>query len=80
MSFLTDSRPYFVQPGKAYLLLLGYQAHGDYYQLANSWDLSDGTVRANSGIDHQRELEGGSELLGLTQEQLIHLLKGRFSR
>jgi hypothetical protein len=79
MSFLTHPRAYFVQPGKTYLLVLEYHADGDFYILGKSWDLSDGTVRANSGIDRKRETEGRSTLLGLSQDQLIRVLNERFA-
>jgi hypothetical protein len=78
MSFLTQPRTYFMQPGKTYLLVLAYHADGDFYGFGKDWDVSDGTVRADNGLDRRREREGRSTLIGLSTEQLIRLLSERF--
>jgi hypothetical protein len=78
ISYLTQPRAYFMQPNKVYLLALGYHADGDFYGFAKDWDVSDGTVRADSGIDRVREQEGNSTLIGLTRDQLIRSLSEHF--
>jgi hypothetical protein len=79
ISYLTDPRAYFIQPQRTYLLALSHYADGEFYSLANSWDLSDGVVRANSDRDLALAQQGKSALVGLNKDQLVHLLKERFA-
>jgi hypothetical protein len=78
ISYLTQPRAYSIQPNKAYLLVLGYYAEGDSYGLAKDWDITDGTVKANTALDMQRAKDGKSTLVGMTKDQLINSLTGRF--
>jgi hypothetical protein len=80
ISFRTQARPYFVEPGKTYLLVMQYRPEGDYYVEATTWDLSDGVVRANEAIEVRRQQKGGATLIGLTRDQLTRLLRARFAR
>ena len=80
ISYLTQPRSYFMKPGGTYLLVLAFHPDGSFYGLANDWDLSDGTVRANSGIDRMREQRALSTFIGLTRDQLVSALNARFSR
>jgi len=79
ISYLTQPRSFFMQPGKTYLFVLKFHAAGDFYMLGKDWDLSDGLVRANSGLDLKRQREGTSSLIGLTRAQLVQSLNKRFS-
>ena len=64
-----------LQPERTYLLILTYHGFGDFYELGDSWDVSDGTVRANSPeTKYQAEL-GVSPLEGLTVQQVGAALK-----
>jgi hypothetical protein len=78
ISYLTQPRSFFVQPGKTYLFVLGYHAVGDFYMVGKDWDLSDGTARANSSLDLRRQGAGTSILIGLTRAQLVQSLNKRF--
>jgi hypothetical protein len=78
ISYLTQPRAYFIQPSKTYLLILEYYADGDSYALAKDWDISDGTVKANTARDVQRAKDGTSTLVGLTTDQLTRSLTERF--
>jgi hypothetical protein len=79
ISYLTQPRGFFIQPGKTYLFVLEYHASaGGLYIIGNDWDLSDGVVRANSGLDLRRQKEGTSSLIGLTRAQLVQSLNKRF--
>jgi hypothetical protein len=80
ISYLTQPQSFFIQPGRTYLFVLGYYAAaGDIYMIGKDWDLSDGIVRANSGLDLRRQREGTSSLVGLTRAQLVQSLNKRFS-
>jgi len=79
ISYLTDPRPYFIQPQRTYLLVLSHHADGDFYSRAGDWDISDGVVRANSDRDNRIARQGKSALVGLTKDQLVRLLNQRFS-
>lgn len=76
---LMTSRPrrYFVQPGRTYLLVLQYKPTPEVYAIAGDWDFTSGVVRANSSFDREREIHGGSEILGLDKEGLANYLNQR---
>jgi hypothetical protein len=80
ISFLTQPRKRSLQPNKSYLMVLSYHASGDFYSDAGNWDISDGTVRANNLHEEERFKECRSTLVGLTVEQLIHMLNEHFSK
>jgi hypothetical protein len=79
ISYLTDPRAYFIQPQGTYLLALSHYEEGDFYKLAEDWDLSDGVVRANSERGIALARQGKSALVSLSRDQLIRLLSERFS-
>jgi hypothetical protein len=60
----------FIQPGHKYLLVLGYHSTGDFYEYGDSWDITDGTVRASSPRAQFFAQEGHSSLNGLSVGQL----------
>jgi hypothetical protein len=79
LSYLTDARRYFITPGRTYLMMLQFEPEGQFYRRVKEWDLTDGTVRANSGGDHAREVAGGrSAILGLTVNELVRSLTTQF--
>jgi len=59
-----------LQPGRKYLLILSYYPVGDFYEYGASWDISDGTVRANDPITKYQAEQHQSSLEGLTMQQL----------
>lgn len=77
----TPPRELFLQPGHKYLLVLEYHGEGDFYQYTDDWDISDGTVRANSPRVKQLAEVGRSSLNGLAVQNLApalgRLLYGR---
>jgi hypothetical protein len=81
ISYLTDPREYFMQPGRTYLLVgAAYTADGDFFESGTpQWDLSDGVVRANFSEARAKARGQESTLIGLTKEDLIHSLDKRFS-
>lgn len=66
----TQPRDLFPQPGHKYLLLLSYNSQGDWYGYGDSWDISDGIVRADSRRTQYLAKHGRSSLDGLTVQQL----------
>jgi hypothetical protein len=80
ISFLTQPRQYFVEPGKTYLLVTQYMPEGDYHFTPKTWDLSDGICRANDAWEVGQERQGGAMLIGLTRGQLVNLLRARVAR
>jgi len=64
----------FIQPGHKYLFVAGYEAAGDFYRYADSWDISDGTVRASSPRALYFVQEGRSSLNSLSVGQLSQAL------
>ena len=73
-----------IQPEHQYLLILSYHRVGDFYEYRDSWDISDGTVRANSPLtkyqaEHHAE-QGYPSLEGLTVQQLGPALNALVSR
>jgi hypothetical protein len=66
----TQPRDLFLQPGHRYLLLLSYNNQGDWYECDDSWDISDGIVRANTPRTQYLTRAGRSSLNGLTVQQL----------
>jgi hypothetical protein len=79
LSFLTQPKSYFIEPGKTYLLVLRYRPGGDFYDSGKSWDLSDGIVRANNAVENARAKAGGSTLVGHSTKERIRALDERFS-
>jgi hypothetical protein len=77
--FRTPPDPYrlelTLQPERTYLLILTYHGFGDFYELGDSWDISDGTVRANSPVTKYQAERGVSPLEGLTVQQVGPALK-----
>jgi hypothetical protein len=59
-----------LEPGHKYLLVMTYHQAGDFYTLADDWDVSDGTLRFNTRTDEYRAQHGLSSLSGLKVEQL----------
>src|SRR5215472_15485283 len=45
-SLATEPCDYAIEPGRKYLLVLSYQPAGDFYEPYDTWDISDGVVRA----------------------------------
>ncbi len=66
----TAPRRLFLQPSHKYLVVLSYHSEGDFYQYVDDWDVSDGTVRANTGWTDYLAQSGRSHLSGLTLQQL----------
>ncbi len=58
------------------MLALTYNPNGDFYTVVESWDVSDGTVRPNSGLGVSRSRKQGANIVGLTRAQLAEKLKG----
>ena len=57
-------------PGHKYLLILSYQSVGDFYEERDTWDITDGTVRANSPVTKYQATQGRSRVEGLTVQEL----------
>jgi len=70
LSHNTPPRRLFLEPDHKYLLVLSYHSDGDFYQYLDDWDISDGTVRANTYRTEYAARSGRSHLSGLTVEQL----------
>ncbi len=66
----TDPREPFLEPGHKYLFVLVYYGEGDFYQFCDDWDISDGTVRANTPRTQYLARAGRSSLDGLPIQQL----------
>ena len=79
ISFLVDPRAYFPQPGKTYLMVLGYHSYGDFYGRDKEWDISNGVAKPNSDFDRTLGEKGQSAVIGLTTDELIRSLNERFS-
>ncbi len=61
--------------GHEYLLVLSYQSDGDFFEIFDSWDISDGIVRANGSRDRYLANEGISALNGRLAVQLDEALQ-----
>jgi hypothetical protein len=70
VSFLTQPRELFLQPGRKYLLVLSYRSVGDFYTVARHWDISDGVVRPNTSMEQMRAKNGRSSLSDIPTSQL----------
>jgi hypothetical protein len=80
LSYEVMPEPYSVKPNGTYLLILGYyEAVASYGELAD-WDLSDGTVKANTYIEVARVARYESTLVGLTQDEVTRKLDRYFGR
>lgn len=60
----------FIQPGRKYLLVLNYDAAGDFFKYSDSWDMTDGTLRATSVRAQDFARSGHSALNGIKVDQL----------
>jgi hypothetical protein len=63
-----------LQPGRSYLLVLQYHKEGDWYELKEDWDITDGVVRANTRWGQHLAKDGRSRLNGLAVENLGSVL------
>jgi hypothetical protein len=70
LSYGTQPVPFSLQPDHKYLLMLSYYREGDFYLVADDWDISDGIVLPNTRPGEYRAQHGLSALSGLTMEQL----------
>ncbi len=75
ISFLTNPKRFFIQPGKKYLLVLSYELDKDFFSLGETWDLSSGTAKPNSAMEQLRAQNGRSVIVGRTEDDLISSLK-----
>ncbi len=57
-------------PDHKYLFVMSYHPKGDFYDVTDDWDISDGIVRPNTGPGEYRAKHGLSSLNGLTVQQL----------
>jgi hypothetical protein len=76
ISFLTQPRKYFVEPGRTYLLSLAYHPNGIFLVLGKNWDLTDGSVRANFSVSSRTPIS----LIGLSVQQLTTKLDRQFGK
>ena len=53
-----------------YLLVLSYDPKGDFYTLADDWDISDGVVRPNTDRTRYLAKKGRSSLSGINVQEL----------
>jgi hypothetical protein len=60
----------FIQPGHKYLFVLDYESSGDFYDYADSWDITDGTARASGPRSRYFAQEGHSAIDGVSVKQL----------
>lgn len=70
LSYDTEPAQFCLQPDHKYLLVLSYHREGDFFLDRDDWDISDGTVRPNTGAGEYRAKHGLSSLNGLTVQQL----------
>lgn len=75
ISYLIDPEQFFIQPQKRYLLVLSYHQDGDFYTLAQSWELSNGVVKPNSKLEQNRAAKGKASLAGVPEGQLAASLQ-----
>jgi hypothetical protein len=78
ISHLTQPRTYFIQPGRTYLLAIGYRVDGDFYNPGESWDLTDGVVRPNTAAAVDKARRGKSTIAGLSVEEVMVVLARKF--
>jgi hypothetical protein len=69
-----------LRPGRTYLVILTYHRIGDFYESYDSWDITDGIVRANTPVTKYQAEKGKSPLEGLTVQQLGPALSRLLSR
>jgi hypothetical protein len=60
----------FIQPEHKYLFVPDYEKDGDFFHYAESWDLTDGTLRPSSPLTQFFGQSGHSALSGIKVEQL----------
>lgn len=75
LSYLTDPKEYFIQPGKRYLFVLSYHPRGVFYSSVRTWSISGGTVRPNSRAEQARANAGESHLVGIAEGNLVPALR-----
>jgi hypothetical protein len=75
ISYLTQPRDMFLQPGRTYLLVLSYKSSGDFYTLGEDWDISDGIARPNTHFTQWMFEHGKSSIGGRTKDEAIRALR-----
>jgi hypothetical protein len=75
ISYLTQPRDLFLEPGKVYLLILSYKSQGDFYMAAEDWDLTGGTAKPNTHLNKLLAEQGRSKIAGLSKQELTNKLK-----
>jgi|GEM_PF-2181592 len=71
LSFLTQPRQFFIQPGRTYLFVLGFKPFGDFYMLAKTWDLTNGVVEPNFAVSSRES----RALIGLSRDEAARYLR-----
>jgi hypothetical protein len=79
ISYLTQPRWLFLQPSRSYLLVLSHHQQGNFYMLADDWDISDGTVRPNTRRNESRAKSSKSFLSGITTADAIRKINEHLS-
>jgi hypothetical protein len=80
ITFRAQPIAYYVEPNHTYFLVLQYRPAEEFYVLNRDWDLSTGLVKANTEVDLRKEAAGGSEILGLTKDQLIATISAKVAK
>ena len=70
LTYGTEPIQFSLQPDHKYLLVLSYYREGNYFVVMDDWDISDGTVRPNTGPGEYRAKHGLSSLSGVRVERL----------
>ncbi len=70
LSYLADPQKFFIQPGNKYLLVLSYDADGDFYTLVKDWTVSGGALQPDSALEQARAAAGKSSLAGISESQI----------
>jgi len=80
ITFETDPREYFMQPGKTYLLSLHYMADGDFYVGTAAYEISEGVVKPNSYMARAMAKRGLPTIVGLSHDDLIRALDAQATK
>jgi hypothetical protein len=75
ISYLTQPRDMFLQPGRTYLLVLSYKPSVDFYTLGEDWDISDGTAKPNSYFGKWMFEHGHSSFAGKATDDALRDLR-----